>query len=211
MEFFNLGFVLAISLCLDLGIVNLAIIKTAVEKSFRPALNIGLGSTLGDLIYAAMALYGISLILNITPIRWMLWMGGTLVLLYLCYKTCSQTFVKIHSSANQDFNIEDKTTEHYFLYGTGLALASPTAIIWFMTVGGGLIAAQSVHSRSAVMLFLCGFGLASVIWSFFLAFVSYKGGRLMGPRFRQIFSLISAAIFLILAVLIFINGYKTLL
>ncbi len=211
MEIFNLGFVLAFSLCLDLGIVNLAIIKTAIEKGFRPALNIGLGSTLGDLIYAALALYGISLIMDITLVRWILWICGTSVLLYLCYKTFSQSFYKTNRSVNEDDNVSNKTTEHYFLYGTGLALSSPTAIIWFMTVGGGLIAAQPVHSRSAVLFFLCGFGLASVIWSFFLAFVSYKGGRLMGPHFRQIFSLISAAIFLILAVLIFIDGYKTLL
>ncbi|MFH1214421.1 MAG: LysE family transporter [Candidatus Neomarinimicrobiota bacterium] len=211
MELFNLGFVLAISLCLDLGIVNLAIIKSAVDKGFRPALNIGLGSTLGDLIYASMALYGITLLLNFTAVRWILWIFGTLVLLFFCFKTLSQSFTKPNITEGGPMFTGNESSGRYFLYGTGLALSSPTAIIWFMTVGGGLIAAQSVHSRSAIFYFLSGFGLASVIWSFGLAFVSYKGGRLMGRRFKQIFSLISAAIFLILAALIFIDGYKTLL
>jgi len=211
MELFNLGFVLAISLCLDLGIVNLAIIKSAVDKGFRPALNIGLGSTLGDLIYASMALYGITLLLNFTAVRWILWIFGTLVLLFFCFKTLSLSFTKPNITEGDQMSTGKESSGRYFLYGTGLALSSPTAIIWFMTVGGGLIAAQSVHSRSAIFYFLSGFGLASVIWSFGLAFVSYKGGRLMGRRFKQIFSLISAAIFLILAALIFIDGYKTLL
>jgi len=211
MELFNLGFVLAISLCLDLGIVNLAIIKSAVDKGFRPALNIGLGSTLGDLIYASMALYGITLLLNFTAVRWILWIFGTLVLLFFCFKTLSLSFTKPNITEGDQMSTGKESSGRYFLYGTGLALSSPTAIIWFMTVGGGLIAAQSVHSRSAIFYFLSGFGLASVIWSFGLAFVSYKGSRLMGRRFKQIFSLISAAIFLILAALIFIDGYKTLL
>jgi L-lysine exporter family protein LysE/ArgO len=42
MELFISGFLLSLSLCLDLGIVNVAIIKTGIEKGFLPSLHIGL-------------------------------------------------------------------------------------------------------------------------------------------------------------------------
>jgi len=58
MELFISGFLLSLSLCLDLGIVNVAIIKTGVEKGFLPSLNIGLGSTVGDIVYATLSTLG---------------------------------------------------------------------------------------------------------------------------------------------------------
>jgi L-lysine exporter family protein LysE/ArgO len=50
---------------MDIGIVNVAIIKTGIERGFSQSLHIGLRSSFGDLIYATLSLLGITLIYNI--------------------------------------------------------------------------------------------------------------------------------------------------
>jgi len=208
MELFISGFLLSLSLCLDLGIVNVAIIKTGIEKGFLPSFNIGLGSTIGDILYATLSVLGITLILKFLYVRWVLWVGGTIILLYFCGKMILQIF-------RQDYVKSDESqllrNHHYFLNGLVLALSSPTAILWFASIGGSVMAAQSFHNRFELIYFFGGFTCSSIVWSFMLAFVSYHGGQLMKTQIKKIFSILSAFIFLGLAIYVFLDGYKKLI
>jgi L-lysine exporter family protein LysE/ArgO len=212
MELFISGFLLSISLCMDLGIVNVAIIKTGIEKGFIQSLNIGLGSSFGDLAYAIFSLYGISLIIKFLIVRWILWIAGTLILLYFCYNMIVQIFKQIEY-ANSDVSrvVKNNSNFKFFINGFGLALSSPTAILWFATIGGSMIAAQRLERDYDIILFLGGFFTSSLVWSIVLSYISYKGGQLMKNRIKKIFSILSALIFLILAIYVFLDGYKTLI
>ena len=84
MKLFNAGFLLALSLCLDIGIVNVAMIRAGIERGFFPALKLGLGSTAGDLIYAILSVMGIGMLLTHSWFRWTIWIGGTFILLFFC-------------------------------------------------------------------------------------------------------------------------------
>ena len=54
------GFFLSLSLCLDIGLVNVAMISLTLSHGFKPGFWLGLGSCIGDLIYAALALAGMA-------------------------------------------------------------------------------------------------------------------------------------------------------
>jgi L-lysine exporter family protein LysE/ArgO len=212
MELFISGFLLSLSLCLDLGIVNVAIIKTGVEKGFFPSLNIGLGSTVGDIVYATLSTLGLALILKFLWIRWALWIGGTLVLMYFCGKMALHIF-KHDDNVTQDIGQFRglNSSKAYFMNGLVLALSSPTAILWFATIGGSVMAAKSFHHKFELLYFFGGFSFSSLLWGIMLAFVSYKGGQLMKDKIKRIFSILSALIFLILAVYVFLDGYQKLI
>lgn len=212
MELFIAGFLLSLSLCLDLGIVNVAIIRTGVNNGFIKSLNIGLGSTFGDMIYAVLSLLGVSIILKYLIIRWILWIAGTLILIYLCYNMILQIFKPIVNS-NDNFGQTDKsrTNRNYFFSGFLLALSSPTAILWFASIGGSVIATRGLGMHYNTVIFLSGFFIASIIWSFILAFISFKGGQIIKSKIKSIFSILSAIIFLILAIYVFMDGYETLI
>lgn len=210
MDLFVSGFLLSLSLCLDLGIVNIAIMKTGVERGAMPAFMIGLGSGIGDLVYASLSLVGISLLLNLLIVRWALWIGGTLVLLYL-----TTTMIR-HSLSRRRIEPGNAPKSNGspmkdFLWGIGLALSSPSAILWFATVGGSVIASTSMNSQTSLLLFFGGFFIASNMWSVVLALVCHQGGKMMGPKLMKGFSLASAGLFLYFAVKVFVNGYETLL
>jgi L-lysine exporter family protein LysE/ArgO len=213
MEIYLSGFLLCLSLCLDLGIVNVAIIKTAIERGFKPSLIVGLGSTFGDIIYAILSVFGITLILRILFVRWILWIMGTGVLLYLCYNMIHQLLKPSNrlTEINNNSDIKESQYSTFFWNGFGLALSSPSVILWYATIGGGLIASQRIRGQFDTAMFLFGFFSASLVWSFTLAFISYKGGQIMKNQIKKLVSIISAIVFLILAVYIFINGYITLI
>jgi L-lysine exporter family protein LysE/ArgO len=212
MELFISGFLLSFSLCLDLGIVNVAIIKTGIEKGFIQSFNVGLGSTFGDLVYAIFSLFGISLILKFLIVRWILWIAGTLILLYFCYNMIVQIYKPlVYANSNVSRIVKNNSNIKFFVNGFGLALSSPTAILWFATIGGSMIAAQRLEKNYKIIFFLSGFFTASLVWSIVLSYISFKGGQLMKSRIKKIFSVLSALIFLILAIYVFLDGYKTLI
>jgi L-lysine exporter family protein LysE/ArgO len=132
--------------------------------------------------------------------------------LYFCYTMIVQIF-RPHVLSEKDisrlFNTND--LKKYFINGFGLALSSPTAIIWFATVGGSVIATQTLHNKFDLTYFFGGFFTSSISWSLMLAFISYKGGQLMKNQIKKIFSIASAIIFLILAIYLFLDGFKTLI
>jgi len=206
------GFVVSLSLCLDFGIVNIAIVKEVIQLGFWPSFLIGVGSSFGDLTYAIIAMTGVSLLLGFSGVRWVLWIGGTLVLLYFTYKMLRSawnprwvTLTRSHESTGT----LPQNRSHFksFLSGWGLAMASPTAIVWFGSVGGSMIARSPVSGFQAVSFFLSGFFAAGLLWSLALSILAVVSGRTLGTLFIRVLSISSALLFLYFAIDIFIEGY----
>lgn len=212
MELFVSGFLLSLSLCLDLGIVNVALIKTGVERGFLPSFAIGLGSSLGDLTYAVLSMVGMSLLMQFTAVRWILWIGGTLVLLYLSFNMVKETLRPKNLHMGSGDLVNENSWVKTLLTGFGLALSSPSSILWFAAVGGSVIAttAQRLQPGSLTAFFI-GFFCAGVLWSLVVAYVSGQARKLMGARVIRLLSFTSAVLFLYFACRVFLNGLHALL
>lgn len=209
MEYATTGFLLSLSLCLELGLVNIAVVRTGVLSGFRPALLMGLGSSIGDLIYASIAFTSINILLDSIIVRWFLWIVGSIVLLYLAADMIKKSFNRTDKLIFSKTGYRKKHGS--FITGFGLALSSPSAILWFMTIGGSLIATSTDNSLESIVLFFIGFFIAGILWAFALALLSSKMGEKVGDRFNFYFSWASACIFLYFAAFVFYNGYTTLI
>jgi len=217
---FASGFLLSLSVCLDLGLVNLAILRTALRAGARRAFLIGLGSCFGDLTYFTLSALGVSALLSWTPVRWTLWLGGTGVLVYLTAKMAREV-VHPHPldldgapPAVIDLRPPAAATAarpllQPLLLGLSLALASPTAILWFVAVGGSVIASFA-GQRRVLAPFVAGFFVAGVLWSFALAFGAARVGRVAGVRLTRILSALSAVLFAYFALDVFRSGLRVL-
>ncbi|MCX5986526.1 MAG: LysE family transporter [Chloroflexi bacterium] len=229
------GALLSLSLCLDLGIVNLAIIRTGIVRGAVPAFLIGLGSCFGDIIWAGLAGAGIAALLQFTIVRWVLWLGGTAALLYLTWQMVRQAIAaptpeptpvgpatgdREAASPSRDGRIgrvlalvgPSTGIGRDFLDGLLLALASPTAIVWFAAVGGSLIA-SSVGTATTLDLasFYTGFFLAGLGWSLVVAIGATVLGRALGPALVRMTAIASAALFVYFAWRVFMSGIETLI
>lgn len=214
------GVLLSLSLCLDLGIVNTAIINRGIRHGARFAFFIGLGSCFGDLFYASLSVLGISAIFNYTPVRWVLWIGGGLVLIWLAFNMARMAwrdyqvrrfeplpFAKVRDQAGRI----TPSGHRDFFSGAGMALASPTSLLWFAAIGGTIIAQSTDGSNLSVSLFLLGFFSGGVLWTLFLTVLVKYGQRLLEERISFYCSLISALMFAYFAGHVIYHGYHTLL
>lgn len=200
------GFLLSLSLCLDLGVVNVAVIHMAVHRGARPALALGLGSALGDLIYAFLSVAAVTLVLGHRPVRLALWVGGTTALVWLAIRMIREA-LHPHGVVPQTTSEALRTHASHFARGVVLALASPSAILWFAAVGGSVIAA-SASGADALLPFMAGFVSAGVLWAVGVALLVGRARHAMGARAIRAISILSAAIFVYLAGRVFVPGYR---
>ncbi|MGH8287182.1 MAG: LysE family translocator [Steroidobacteraceae bacterium] len=200
------GFLLSLSLCLDLGVVNVALIQTALQRGPRPALALGLGSAVGDLIYAFLSVAAITVVLEHRGVRLALWLGGTSALAWLALRMIRES-IHVRSIAASAETNPIGSDARYFARGVLLALASPSAILWFAAVGGSVIAATAGEAR-ALGPFMIGFALAGMLWAVGLAVIVGRARRAIGPGAIRAISLVSAALFVYLAAVVFVRGYR---
>ena len=203
---FSNGFLLSLSLCLDIGIANIAMITLAMQRGFLKGFWLGLGTCVGDLIYAVAALAGMTVLLQFESVRWTLWLGGSVLLVWFAVKMLLAAWRGGHMEARADVVVESGWRE--FLRGIFLAMSSPTAILWFAAVGGVLISRSGGGSLLDAGLFLSGFFAAGLVWCLSLCGIASHGGRLLGDRLLTWSYLLSSAIFCYFAVYVIVSGYR---
>lgn len=205
-EFSN-GFLLSLSLCLDIGIANIAMITLAMQRGYFHGFWLGVGTCVGDLTYALLALAGMAVLLKYEPVRWGLWIGGGAMLLWFAAKMLLAAFRKV-TNIDVNENHQYRSLLREFGRGVVLAMSSPTAILWFATVGGALISRMGKHSISATSWFLSGFFIAGMFWTCVLCLVGSFGGKLLGQRLLKYSYIASALIFSYFALYVIVSGYQ---
>jgi L-lysine exporter family protein LysE/ArgO len=215
------GFFLSLSLCLDIGLVNVAIISLTLSHGFKPGFWLGLGSCFGDLVYAALALAGMAALLQFDAVRWVVWIGGAAILLYLTWKMTREALVPAAAPAGnedegEDVSAADAAAPHLnpwrgFARGVLLAVSSPSAILWFAAVGGALIAKAGATSSSTAPVFLGGFFAGGLVWTLFICSLASHGRKRAGNGLLRACHVLSALLFAYFSYSVIVNGYHDLI
>ena len=208
MELFLLGAALAFSINIELGVVNVMIVRTAIDRGAWPAFLIGLGSCIGDLIWACAGALGVSVLLAWPPAAWILWLGGSAALCW--FAAAALRDATRGGSIDESSPLRRANGIRAIGLGLGIALGSPTLILWTATVGGSVLASQAADIAGFIP-FISGFGTAAVAHSAILSGVVGATRRFTGPRTVRAVSLISAFMFAAFAVGIFMDGARRLL
>jgi L-lysine exporter family protein LysE/ArgO len=204
---FSEGFLFSLSLCFDLGMVNVALMKTGMERGFKPSFMLGFGSCFGDLFYLSLALLGVSFVFEIPPVRWVLWIAGSIVLLFLTYKMLRESYKP--KPLQTDGGAKAQSSLAGFFMGAGLALSSPTGIVWFAFVAGPIMAGMNL-TGGILFAFVAGFLAAGLAWSFGVALASSRFSSIAGPRIVRGLSFASAILFFYFAMKVFWGGLRDL-
>ncbi|KND58844.1 putative threonine efflux protein [Candidatus Paraburkholderia schumanniana] len=210
------GFFLSLSLCLDIGIANVAIISLALSHGFKPGLVLGLGTCLGDLLYAALALADMSALLQFSAVRWVVWIGGATVLLFLTWKMEREALNPASAppvEGEADFSMP--RPDHWKSFARGclclLAVSSPSAILWFAAVGGALIAKAGATSPVSASVFLTGFFCGGLGWTIFICMLASHGRKRAGTQLLRACHVMSAVLFAYFSYSVIVNGYRDLI
>ncbi|MBZ6393601.1 MULTISPECIES: LysE family translocator [Pantoea] len=204
---FSNGFLLSLSLCLDIGIANIAMITLAMQRGYFQGFWLGIWTCVGDLVYALLALSGMAVLLQFSAVRWVLWIGGSAMLLWFAVKMAIAA-ARPAAPVGLETAAPPRPLKREFSRGVLLALSSPSAILWFATVGGALISRIGQQSAATSSAFLGGFFIAGVLWTCALCLVGHLGGRALGQRLLKYCAIASAIIFSYFAVYVIVSGYR---
>jgi len=204
---FSSGFLLSLSLCLDIGVANIAMITLAMQRGYLQGFWLGLGTCFGDLVYAILALVGMTVLLQYSWVRWGLWVGGSVVLVYFAVKMLVSAW-RHDSSLQTSDAAQAGSGLKEFARGIFLAMSSPSAILWFAAVGGTLISRSGGGGLLGTGQFLAGFFCAGVAWCVAICTAASQGGKLLGARLLRYAYLASAGIFAWFAVYVIGSGYQ---
>lgn len=208
------GFFLSLSLCLDIGIANVAIISLTLSHGFKPGFVLGLGTCFGDLVYAAFALAGMAALLQFDAVRWVVWIGGAMVLLFLTWKMAREALNPASAppvEGSADMTVPRPSHLTSFLRGALLAVSSPSAILWFAAVGGALIAKAGATGTASASLFLTGFFLGGLGWTVFICSLASHGRKRAGTGLLRACHVLSAVLFAYFSYSVIVNGYHDLI
>jgi L-lysine exporter family protein LysE/ArgO len=209
------GFFLSLSLCLDIGIANVAIISLTLSHGFKPGMMIGLGTCFGDLVYAALALAGMAALLQFDTVRWVVWIGGAIVLLFLTFKMAREALFPASAPPveGEADPVPTPRPPHLrsFMRGTLLAVSSPSAILWFAAVGGALIAKAGATGPASASVFLIGFFSGGLVWTLFICTLASHGRKRAGTTLLRACHVLSAVLFAYFAYSVIVNGYHDLI
>ncbi|CAM3710714.1 LysE family translocator [Rahnella victoriana] len=204
---FSNGFLLSLSLCLDIGIANIAMMTLAMQRGYFHGFWLGIGTCIGDLIYAVLALAGMTILLQYQSVRWVLWVGGSLMLMWFTYKMIRAALAPAEDLQTGD-NAQPRSVIRNFGRGVLLAMSSPTAILWFAAVGGALISRMGQGGPVVASWFLSGFFIAGVFWTVVICSVGSLGGKMLGTKMLKYSYVASAVIFSYFALYVVITGYR---
>lgn len=178
------GAAIAISFSAPPGPVTMETIRRGLRGGFGPALNVQLGSIIGDFLWFMIALIGLGPLAQIAWVRAPLAMAGVLVLLYLGASGIRDAVkAKIINTADGP-----DTAKGAFRTGMAISIANPMAIGYWLSVGGALVAAGVAGTTPAQTLsFVGGFVSGTFAWAFIMAFVIRWSKQLINPTlFRAV-------------------------
>jgi chemosensory pili system protein ChpE len=178
------GAAIAISFSAPPGPVAMETIRRGLRGGFGPALNVQLGSIIGDFMWFLIALIGLGPLAQISWVRAPLAIAGVLVLLYLGGSGIRDAVkAKIINTADGP-----NSAKGAFRTGMAISIANPMAIGYWLSVGGALVAAGvSGTTPAQTLAFVGGFVSGTFAWAFIMAGVIRWSKRLINPTlFRAI-------------------------
>ena len=184
------GWLIGVAIALPVGPVITEIIRRGLRSGFLAAWLISLGAAASHAILVSLTLLGVVALLDRPIWHTILGGAGILVLGYLGVDALR---------ASTDPQTPEGATRvgHPFLVGFSIGIANPITLLWFLTVGGGLIAAYGGGGSTPLAIafgasFICGV----VCWDTVVAYVAGYGRRWMGARTLRVVNMIAGSIFL---------------
>ena len=175
------GAIMAISFSAPPGPVTLETVRRGLRGGFGPALQVQLGSIIGDVTWCALALLGLAPLVQVAWVRALLSVAGVAVLVYLGAAGLREALIARPAAATPETKAAPR--DGAFRSGLAISMANPMAVGYWLSVGGALVAAGVAGTPAGqTASFITGFVGGTVAWAFVMALAVRWGRVLMTPR-----------------------------
>lgn len=184
--------ILGISLAAPIGPANIAVIKKGLNKGFISGFLVGVGVVTADTFYLLLIYFGLSNFLNIPILQTVIWVLGSVVLLYMGYKSIKEYFV---TTTLDELKPSQRNS---FAEGFIINLSNPLAIVWWTGVFGSALAEALKKSaaRFEVLLNSLTIVVGLLLWVFTVALLTHWGKKFLNEKSIKYISLIAGCLLL---------------
>ncbi len=169
----------AVAYCAAPGAVNTEALRRGLARGFHPMLRVELGSLIGDLFWAALALSGVALVVQHRPVRITLGIVGACFLLRLAWNALHEAW----RQRTADNALTAREGRGDFTTGIVFSLANPVGIAFWSGVGSLTPTLDGHSTPASLALFFAGFVCGAVIWCLGISVVVGYGRRFVRPDF----------------------------
>jgi threonine/homoserine/homoserine lactone efflux protein len=157
------GFIIGISIAAPVGPIGVLCIRRTLSDGRLTGLLSGLGAAAADVVYGAIAAFGLSVIMNvlIDQAGWLKLIGG-LFLLYLGIKTL------LSKPAEEAAKAKSSGLLSAFLSTFFLTITNPMTILSFIAIFAGL--GTTTQQAASPMILVAGVFAGSAAWWLTLSF-----------------------------------------
>ena len=180
-----IAFSLGVAFSAPPGIVTAEAIRRGIAGGFVSATMVGIGSLIGDAVYAALALGGLSALSGYPVARSAIGICGALLLFWLAYDALRARVPTANATAKRSD----------FIVGAALSLTNPWAIAFWLGFGGVLLSAGIRNPEAKLPLLLAMFLIGALVWSLILSAMIALARRFVNAVLFRIVSICSAFIF----------------
>jgi chemosensory pili system protein ChpE len=177
------------------GAVFAATVRAGVRGGFRPALDVQIGSLVGDASWAVLGLLGVGLLLQAEVLRVPVGIAGIIYLVWLAWDSWR--------AASREFEITPgaaQSAPKALHEGVLLSITNPQNVAYWAALGSALGAiGVDQPSLADYAVFFVGFMASSIAWAFACAAMVDRLFRRASARWASITYKLCAIAFLLLA------------
>lgn len=166
------------------GAVNAESLRRGVLRGFRAALAVQIGSLMGDMIWAGVALTGLAVLVQNRPVALLLGIGGAAFLL----RQALSAFVGALRRAAPEAGMTSGRGD--LLTGSLFSLTNPFAVAFWLGLGAGMTATAHRGLPTTVAVF-AGFFAGALLWCLLFSVLVSAGRRYAGGRVLRAIDAIS--------------------
>jgi chemosensory pili system protein ChpE len=194
---FTSAMVLSLIFCATPGALNTEALRRGVAGGFHRALMVELGSCIGDMTWAILALVGLAFIVDNDLARIALGIFGGLLLLFLAYKG----FMEARRGTLPEGEVRSGHSD--FITGALISLGNPFQIAFWIGIGGSAIAVIVPDPQLVdFVIFFMGWLVGGVIWCFAYSGLIAYGRKYVTPRLFQAINVICGVVLVYFAIVL---------
>ena len=179
-----------------IGPANVAVIDAAYRYTLRRGLAVALGSAVGDGIYCAAGVLGITPVIRTYPrVETALYAVSGIVLLIYGFLTARAQPVKPAGPAGTETSASESTVLRRevwsgFTVGLALIILNPAAIVTWVIISSKMPHADTLEGLAATVGVIVG----SLAWFSLVAYLTHKGKNVFGDKAAWIPRVIGVAL-----------------
>jgi threonine/homoserine/homoserine lactone efflux protein len=173
---------------IPIGPANVAVIDAAYRHTLRRAIAVGLGSAVGDTLYAGAGVLGVTPVVQTYPsVLTILYAISGIVLLVYGFLTARsqpvQPAITPTDPGASQATLQRREVWSGFTVGLALIMLNPAAIVTWVIIATSLPAHDNIYEGIAVAL---GVFLGSWAWFALVAYLTHKGKNVLGDKAQWI-------------------------